>query len=253
MNQSRPFSRRTKRSRPLRVAEAIKEWVMAHKLAPGDRLPNEAKLMTRFGMAKGTIREAMRILEAQGLVETRTGPGGGSFVAEVSAERARALLGSYFYFRDLRIRDIYDIRRALEPELAADLAGRLDAEALAELEAIIAGYGHPAADPEEECAQHVASLRFHARLAEHARNELLGFLIGFMAQVLSDLTVSRELYAPINPELRRRGHAYQIELLAALRHGDKEAARRIMREHMETARSLMENQEGRVLERFLAT
>jgi hypothetical protein len=43
----------------------------------------------------------MRILEAQGLVVTRTGPGGGSFVGEVTAERAKALLANYFYFQEL--------------------------------------------------------------------------------------------------------------------------------------------------------
>lgn len=246
-------TRHPRRSRPVRVAEAIKDWVVTHDLRRGDRLPGEAELMSRFGMAKGTIREAMRILEAQGLVETRTGPGGGSFVGEVSTDRARALLANYFYFRDLTIGDIYQLRRALEPELAAGLAGRLGPEALAELEEISRAYDHPAADLAEERAQHLASLRFHARLAEHARNELLGFIIGFMAQVLSDLTVSRELYAPVNPELRRRGYAYQVDLVDALRRGDGEAARRIMRAHMETAQSLMEGQEARVLERFLRT
>jgi DNA-binding FadR family transcriptional regulator len=45
-------------------------------------------MIARFGMAKGTIREAMRLLQAQGLVATKTGPGGGSFVGEVTAERA---------------------------------------------------------------------------------------------------------------------------------------------------------------------
>ena len=67
-------------SRPLQVAEAIKEYVVSNALQPGDKLPNESELITLFGMAKGTIREAMRILEAQGLVKTRTGPGGGCFV-----------------------------------------------------------------------------------------------------------------------------------------------------------------------------
>ncbi len=209
--------------------------------------------MSRFGMSKGTIREAMRILEAQGLVETRTGPGGGSFVGRVSTEPARSLLANYIYSRDLTIGDIYQIRRALGPELAANLAGRLDADALAELEGIIAAYAHPATDLAGERAQHMASLRFHARPAEHARNELLGFLIGFMAQMLSDLTVSRELYAPVNPELRRKGHAYQVELVAALRQGNKDPARQIMRAHMETAQALMQDQEARVLSRFLTT
>ena len=87
-------------------------------------------------MAKGTIREAMRLLEAQGLVKSRTGPGGGNFVHEVSRARAKALLGNYFYFKSLTIDDIYRLRpRPLEPDLAADLAGRLSAETLARLEA----------------------------------------------------------------------------------------------------------------------
>ena len=51
-----------RRSRPVRVAEAIKEWVVEKGLAPGDRLPGEAELIARFAMSKGTIREAMRLL-----------------------------------------------------------------------------------------------------------------------------------------------------------------------------------------------
>jgi len=241
-----------RRSRPQRVAEAIKDFVVTEGLRKGDRLPGEAELMARFGMAKGTIREAMRILEAQGLVRTRTGPGGGSFVHEVSAERARALLGNYFYFRDLTLHDIYQLRRLLEPELAASLAGRLDAEQLARLDAVVATYDHPAASVEEERAQHVASLRFHQLLSEFAENELLGFLIGFMAQILSDLTIYRKLYEPPNVELWARGRAYQMQLIEALRGGDAERARQVMADHMATAASLMEGQEARVLNRFLS-
>ena len=92
---------------------------MDQGLQAGDRLPAEAELIERFGMAKGTIREAMRILEAQGLIKTRTGPGGGSFIHEVSLQRAKALLGNYFYFKDLTIGDIYQLRLALEPERSA--------------------------------------------------------------------------------------------------------------------------------------
>ena len=88
-------------------------------------------------MSKGTIREAMRLLQAQGLIETKTGPGGGSFVGEVTRERAAALLANYFYFRDVTIDDIYQVRIALEPELAASLAGRLSEAQIAELEVIM--------------------------------------------------------------------------------------------------------------------
>ena len=85
-----------RRSRPVRVADAIKDWVVEQGLKPGDRLPGETELIQRFAMSKGTIREALRLLQAQGLVETKTGPGGGLFVGEVSRERARALLANFF-------------------------------------------------------------------------------------------------------------------------------------------------------------
>ncbi|MEN8656762.1 MAG: GntR family transcriptional regulator, partial [Marivita sp.] len=137
-------------SRPVQVAEAIKEWVVEQGLQAGDRLPGETELIDRFGMAKGTIREAMRILEAQGLIKTRTGPGGGSFVHEVSRQRAKALLGNYFYFKDLTIGDIYQLRILLEPELAAALAGKLSEDVLQQLEDNIAEYDRPAQDIEEE-------------------------------------------------------------------------------------------------------
>lgn len=234
------------------MAEAIKDWIVQAHFGAGDRLPSEPELIERFGMAKGTIREAMRILEAQGLVKSRTGPGGGTFVHEVSKQRARALLGNYFYFQNLTIRDIYDLRRVLEPELAAGLAGKLSGEVLGQLEAIIGEYSQPARNLDEEREQHVASLRFHALLAEQSDNPLLGFLIDFMVNMLSDLTVYRKLYSPPNLELWEKGKAFQLELIDALRVGDAETARLVMRDHMETAQKLMEGQEAEMLKRFIS-
>ncbi len=117
---------------------------------------------------------------------------------------------------------------------------------------MIATYDHPAATGEEERQQHVASLRFHQLLAEFAENELLGFMIGFMAQILTDLTVYRKLYDPPNPELWARGRAYQLRLVEALRDGDADRARKVMADHMATAETLMEGQEAQVISRFMA-
>jgi DNA-binding FadR family transcriptional regulator len=208
--------------------------------------------MARFGMAKGTIREAMRILEAQGLIETRTGPGGGSFVGEVTSDRAKALLANYFYFKDISVADIYQLRRALEPELAASLAGRLSEAQLAELEQVVAQYPEPAQSADEERDQHVASLAFHRKLANFSDNALLAFVVSFMGRILTDLTVYRRLYDPPNREFYEKGLAYQTDLIAALRDGRAEDARSVMRSHMETAEALMQRQEAQVLRRFIA-
>jgi GntR family transcriptional repressor for pyruvate dehydrogenase complex len=240
-----------KLSRPAQVAEAIKDFIVREGLQPGDRLPSEPELIERFAMAKGTIREALRLLDAQGLVKSRTGPGGGTFVHEPSQERAEALLANYFYFKDLTISDIYQIRRVLEPELVADLAGALDPDVMEELRDILGSYAEPAETDEEERDQHVATLQFHKLLADQSANPLLSFLIGFMLTILTDITVYRKLYTPINRDLWARGLDYQKRLLDALENGDSKAARAIMKAHMQTAGPLMEGQEAFSLKRFL--
>jgi DNA-binding GntR family transcriptional regulator len=108
---------------------------------------------------------------------------------------------------------------------------------------IHSGLRHQGGQPgglDGEREQHIASLRFHALLAEQAENDLLGFLIGFMANTLSDLTVYRRLYSPPNMESWTKGKDYQERLMEALRHGDAPAARQIITDHMSTAQALME-------------
>jgi len=241
-----------KKSRPVKVSEEIKTWVVDRDLKQGDRLPNEAEMIAIFGVSKGTVREALRILEAEGLISTRTGPGGGSFVNKVTVEHAKSLLANYFYFEQLSLSDFYQLRKILEPELAANLAGKLTEEQLNELDALTASLPEPATSAQEEKEQHIASLRFHQRLAEFAENRLLGFVIAFMARSLTDLTVYRRLYDPPNHELAMKGQEHQQRLVGALRQGDADAAREIMASHMTVAEELMAVQEAELERRFIS-
>ena len=241
-----------KKSRPVKVSEEIKTWVVDRDLKQGDRLPNEAEMIAIFGVSKGTVREALRILEAEGLISTRTGPGGGSFVNKVTVEHAKSLLANYFYFEQLSLSDFYQLRKILEPELAANLAGKLTEEQLNELDALTASLPEPATSAQEEKEQHIASLRFHQRLAEFAENRLLGFVIAFMARSLTDLTVYRRLYDPPNHELAMKGREHQQRLVRALRQGDADAAREIMASHMSVAEELMAVQEAELERRFIS-
>ena len=243
---------RPRRSRPVRVADELKQWVVERDLKCGDKLPSEAEMISLFGVSKGTVREAMRILEAQGLVVTRTGPGGGSFVGRVSAERAGSLLANYFYFQDLSIGDIYQMRKVLEPEMVRGLAGTLTAAQLDELQALAERHPAPARSTEEEKQQHISSLAFHARLSDFADNRLLGFVIGFMARILTDLTVYRRLYEPPNRALWERGRRHQLDLVEALRAGDSDGAGRIMTSHMRGAEEMMVAQEVQLKRQFIA-
>ena len=241
-----------KKSRPVKDSEEIKTWVVDRDLKQGDRLPNEAEMIAIFGVSKGTVREALRILEAEGLISTRTGPGGGSFVNKVTVEHAKSLLANYFYFERLSLSDFYQLRKILEPELAANLAGKLTEEQLNELDALTASLPEPAKSAQEEKEQHIASLRFHQCLAEFAENRLLGFVIAFMARSLTDLTVYRRLYDPPNHELAMKGREHQQRLVRALRQGDADAAREIMASHMSVAEELMAVQEAELERRFIS-
>ena len=241
-----------KKSRPVRVSEEIKTWVVDRDLKQGDKLPNEAEMIALFGVSKGTVREALRILEAEGLISTRTGPGGGSFVNKVTVEHAKSMLANYFYFEHLSLADFYQLRKILEPELASNLAGKLTEEQLNELEALALSHPEPAQSAQEEKDQHIASLRFHQCLADFAENRLLGFVIAFMARLLTDLTVYRRLYDPPNHELAMKGRDHQQRLVEALRRGEAREAREIMASHMAVAEELMGVQEAELVRRFIS-
>jgi DNA-binding FadR family transcriptional regulator len=243
--------KRRGKKRSLAIADDIKDWIVLHGLKPGDRLPGERELIESFQASKGTIREALRALETQGLVLSRTGPGGGTFVGTLSESRAMELLGNYFFFRNPTIGDIYALRRILEPELAASIIGRLEDADFKRLELTMQLYLEPPQDLEEEPHQRHAELDFHAILVDYCPNPVLGFMCRFLQSLLRELTVCKRIYEEPIPDLRETGHSYQVRLLRALRREDAEAAREIMFEHMCTAQRYMEEREAVLLSKFL--
>lgn len=240
------------RTRARAIASTLKDWIAERGIAPGQRLPQERDLVSIFGVSKGTIREALKVLEAQGLIATRTGPGGGPFVATVAERHASELLGNYFFFQKLTIRDIYQLRTLLEPELAEGVVGRLSEADFARLAEKMKVYDHPPATVEEERAQRAAELEFHEVLVACSPNSLLRFVCGFLIRLLKDLTICRRIYDRPNPALREHGRSYQLQLIEALKRGDAPAVRSIMSEHMRHAQHLMEAQEAVVLNQFLS-
>ena len=241
------------RSRPQVVAETIKEWIIARGLEPGDRLPQEHQLIEQLDISKGTAREALKVMETQGLIRTRTGPGGGAFITEVPEDLAASLLGNHFFFKEISIANIYELRIALEPQLVRELAGHITAEQIAELEALMSVYSEPPSSIEEESLQRAAELEFHVGLADLSHNVLLSFYCTFLLRLLRDLTVCKRIYKRPNPELRERGVSYQEQLIEALRMGDGAAARATMESHMRSAQRLMLEQEAEVTRGFLET
>ena len=228
-----------RRKRPDILVDAIRDRIMQAGLLPGARVPADWLNPELLKVSRGTLREALKLLEFQGLIATKTGPGGGVFVTAIETENVIRMLDNLFLYQPPSIRDIYAMRKFVEPELAASVAGTLSAEAFSALQGTIRLYEAEPASAEEEYSQRLAELDFHAELARHVPNRLLGFIAVFLLSLLRDMTVCRDIYQQPNPKLRETGLNYQVRLLRAIKAGNAEKARTIMLRHMVEAEKYM--------------
>lgn len=198
------------------VAE-LKSRIVEKDLKPGDRLPQEKDLIDEFCASKATIRESLKTLEIQGLVTTKTGPGGGAFVTQTSVEKTMSLLSTYFYSNPLSISDIYQIRKILEPEMGASLVGGLSTAELERLRQTTTIYSSHTETAEDEFQQRLDEFSFHEVMADLCPNPLLSFNCLFMISLLKNLTICKQIYDHPNPELFEAGKYYQMALYEALK------------------------------------
>ena len=84
----------------------IRDVILSGRLKPGDRLASEKELVAQFGVSKASVREALRALEAMGLVEIRKGVSGGIFVAEVDMKTTINSIVNFLNFKSLSIKDM---------------------------------------------------------------------------------------------------------------------------------------------------
>ncbi|HEV7276057.1 MAG TPA: GntR family transcriptional regulator [Devosiaceae bacterium] len=240
-----------RRKRTDEIVDAIKRLIVEHGLGPGDRLPQEKELMAQYAAGKGTVREALKSLEVQGLIRIRTGPGGGAFIERMSESRAMSLLSNFLFAKDLSIAHIYAMRKVLEPLVAVSAIGNIDETAFRRLNDIIAIYDHEPADAEERWGQRMAELDFHAVVAEYSDNPILAFTCRFLQRLLKELAVCHDIYVQSQPVMRRSGIQHQRDLIAAMREGDAGAVHRIMTEHMIEAEQHMLGLQAQLQDRFL--
>ena len=104
------------------LAEAIADGIVSRGMRPGDRLATEAEMVAEYEVGRATVREALRVLEAQGVIEIRVGAGGGPFVARPDAHRLARMLSLLLRMSDVTLREVLDARLIIEPSLAGQAA-----------------------------------------------------------------------------------------------------------------------------------
>jgi GntR family transcriptional repressor for pyruvate dehydrogenase complex len=208
------------------VLDQLREAILSGRIRPGERLPGERQLCEEFGVGRPTLREALRSLEAVGMIEVRPGKGGGSYAVTPSESTLGDALASLVSLRGASLEDLSEFRVDFEGENAAWAARRADASDIAALEQIVAEAREV---PVEALAG--VDVRWHEALARATKNRLrIGIALGIHGAVTRR---HNQIVRPASFE-----HALTIPddltaITAAVADGDAELARVLMREHID--------------------
>lgn len=151
------------------VENSIRAYVKGPDVKVGDKLPTEKQLCESLGVGRGTVREAIRLLQAKGFVELR--PGMGAFVLHKN-EPERGNMASWFRKNEIEIKDLIDVRAAIEP-LAVKLAIMKSTQE--EIDTLFETQRESEVAARQKDAQKLAICdeKFHSLIIEYSRNKLL--------------------------------------------------------------------------------
>ncbi len=204
------------------VIAQIREAIFSGRYRPGDRLSTERELARQFGVSRVTVRDALRVLEASGLIRVKVGGQGGPYVARPDVAHLTESLGNHVRLSGTTFRELAEARLALETTVARLAAERATEEDLVSLKSAIRG----AVQPSQAAS---ASLDFHSALATAAHNRAL--LIMFAATRALIHEAFDELHAR-QPDMAGSARTTHQALYEAIARRDPDAAVRIMRAHL---------------------
>lgn len=235
------------RGRPTHVivAEALRRQIALGRLQPGDSLLSERELSQQLGIGRTTLRQAIKILVAEGWVDTKLGRGGGTVVLE-DGLKSRDDLSHMFEQYKTTVEQTYEFRLALEP-VAAGLAALRATEV--QTRALFEIFGEPARTMN---VYHSLDSKFHTKVAEASGNPLM--LEAIENSRAEFFTWANVLW--LNADWRgirtkwgdpeRASEEDHRPIAEAIANRAPERARLGMEQHLKTARELFEELLGRV-------
>jgi GntR family transcriptional repressor for pyruvate dehydrogenase complex len=213
------------------IVEQIRGLIRSEQLRPGDRLPSERDLGERMGVSRVTVREAMRVLEAGGLIEIRVGARGGAIVTTPSSTKIGTGLADLISLSPLTAAEVTEARQVFELGIIPMVVERATDEDIAELREMVAT--HQAALKNGEYSMQM-SAAFHVRVAACTHNGAIEMLVhSFHGPLLMSLREA-QVAAPL---MGVRGTNEHRDFVEAVARRDAAKAEEIMRVHLErTAR-----------------
>ncbi len=238
---------KTKRLSQL-IEDSIKDMILIGELSPGSRLPNEQELSRQFGVSTVTIREALRGLEAFGVIQKKRGKGGGIFVAQAEKQVVGDVIQSFLSINKTSSADINEVRAMLEPKTAKLAAARITKSDLKQLENNIIScqkkinVNSQVLSQEEFLFIEERNVDFHRLIAEATHNIILALTISYIedflfsfkkANITADMQFSRE---------NIDGH---WKIYRALADHDEQQAEAMMIQHVTSVGTYLSTKDGK--------
>ena len=212
------------------VAQQIIDLIASRQLQVGSRLPPLKELAGYLGVSRTAAREAIKILDAWGIVAVK--PGVGTFVAEISADALTVPLRLSAELSSETLRDLHELRVALEPDIAALAATNAKPKHIEMMEESICRMDEALANITAREGEYIqADQDFHSILAEATGNHL--FLI--VSYPIVDLVETLMHVVRRTPGAPERGQRFHRLLLEHIKARDADRARETMRAHLNQA------------------
>ena len=220
----------TSRPRTVKLTEAVARLIVddivARDLSAGAALPTEADMALQYDVSRATVREALRILETNGLVLVRPGRYGGPQVGTADPVAFGRSLTWFLQLRRTRFWEVLEARVIVEPLMASLAAQRRSASTRDELRAAVDA--HRGLDPDDHGGYLAATQDFHGLIAGISGNGVLDLF----GRALKEIYTERAI-AEVRPAARRQEVLAEHErVVDAILAGDADLAEHTMREHM---------------------
>lgn len=222
------------RSKAEHVAQRLLERIIAAKLSPGSSFATESELLSQFNVSRPTLRESLRILESQGVLELRPGPGGGIIVRQPSIDLLAHGLSVFLRLHEVPFITVLKAREVIEPALAYEAALHGSDDDFAALEASITRMGALQADRDQDAFLEENRV-FHSIIARASSNKVLEIFWSTIA-----ILASGEHHG-VRYSFGNKAHVVKAheKILAACRNRDGEKAAAAMQTHVSGLENLV--------------
>lgn len=222
------------------LAQEIVHEIVSRKLPPGTLLSSEAQMLEDFGVGRGSLREALRILEVHGLITMKPGRNGGPMVIEVGTRDYGRMSSLFFHLGGVTFQQLVDARLVMEPIMARLAAERRDQE-------LVEQVADPQATPVDDNAYFDATKDFHRTVAAMSGNPILNLFSASLEEIFRD-----QVNGMLSPKEDRR-HVLEVHaaIADAIAEGKADEAERLMHQHMQEYADWVHQRNPRVVDEVI--